>query len=202
MPPSKRKAANKTNSGLPSVKATRASAASASSAVLGHSELDDAMDAEPSGALAMTNALVRGCFARDRRASMSSGSASGSQATPEEVAARQAALKAARDALLDGADINDTVRTLAQTFGVGRPEQSTLRALHAVLDKIEQPSKYRRDQDAFGERTGNPCAFPSCRDCYLTTVGDRFPITARLCGSDDSETSVLARDIVFSLLEE
>ena len=45
-------------------------------------------------------------------------------------------------------------------------------------------------------------ADPSCRDCYLTTVGDRFPITARLCGSDDSETSVLARDIVFSLLEE
>ena len=42
----------------------------------------------------------------------------------------------------------------------------------------------------------------SFRDCYLTMVGEHFPITAHLCGSDDRETSVLVCDIVFSMLEQ
>ena len=74
---------------------------------------------------------------------------SSKQATKEEVAQQQAALVEVRAALLAGADVSDKLRLLAQSLGVTRPELSTLHALHAVLDKIEHPGKYRRDQDAW-----------------------------------------------------
>ena len=43
-------------------------------------------------------------------------------------------------------------------------------------------------------------ADPDFADRYLAMVGADFPVTARLCSSDDPDLSVLARDHVYSLL--
>ena len=62
---------------------------------------------------------------------------------------QQAALDAARAALKDSASLPDALRVLAESFEVNRPEASTLRAINAVLDKLDNPDKYCRDKLAW-----------------------------------------------------
>ena len=59
------------------------------------------------------------------------------------------ALSDARSAVRARSDADAPVIMLAQSLGASRPRPSTLRAIHAVLDKLEHPGAYARDQDAW-----------------------------------------------------
>ena len=75
----------------------------------------------------------------------------------DRIANQLNALITARSAIHAGVG-TEAVRDLAHAFGIVRPEAGTLRAIHAVLDQLEHPGKYKRDKDAreahsAGERT-------------------------------------------------
>lgn len=92
-------------------------------------------------------AEVRGCADVAHFENMeSTGSAQQSTAT------QQTALDAAREAVrghLPIGEIVSRVRELASRFGTSRPEQGTVRAIRAVLGKLEFPEQYGTDRDAW-----------------------------------------------------
>ena len=71
------------------------------------------------------------------------------------------ALAAALCAIRNGETSSETLRDLAQAFGATHPKAGTLRAIQAVLDQIENPSDFTRDQDAYEKHGATKATF--CR---------------------------------------
>ena len=61
---------------------------------------------------------------------------------------RLLAFEAARRQFVDG-DATAAARDLAQAFGAVHPEAGTLRAIHAVIDQLDNPSSFARNRDAY-----------------------------------------------------
>lgn len=70
-------------------------------------------------------------------------------------------LAAALCAIRNGETSSETLRDLAQAFGATHPKAGTLRAIQAVLDQIENPSDFTRDQDAYEKHGATKATF--CR---------------------------------------
>ena len=49
---------------------------------------------------------------------------------------------------MDG-DATAAARDLAHAFGAVHPEAGTLRAIHAVIDQLDNPSSFARNRDAY-----------------------------------------------------
>ena len=61
---------------------------------------------------------------------------------------RLLAFEAARRQFVDG-DATAAARDLAHAFGAVHPEAGTLRAIHAVIDQLDNPSSFARNRDAY-----------------------------------------------------
>ena len=61
---------------------------------------------------------------------------------------RLLAFEAARRQLVDG-DATAAARDLAHAFGAVHPQTSTLRAIQAVIDQLDNPSSFARNKDSY-----------------------------------------------------
>jgi hypothetical protein len=85
------------------------------------------------------------------RSQLAAGAACALSASPTHKGAmdpRLLAFEAARRQFVDG-DATAAARDLAHAFGAVHPEAGTLRAIHAVIDQLDNPSSFARNRDAY-----------------------------------------------------
>ena len=71
---------------------------------------------------------------------------------------RLLAFEAARRQFVDG-DATAAARDLAHAFGAVHPQTSTLRAIQAVIDQLDNPSAFARNEDAYTKHGATQCTF-------------------------------------------
>ena len=83
-------------------------------------------------------------------------------ATVDDLLWQLAALEKARDAVSRNAgdrEVTGSVIELARSLGSVHPETGSIRAIRAVLDKLEHPAQFRRDQDAWEKHSASKRTF-------------------------------------------
>ncbi|EOD28773.1 hypothetical protein EMIHUDRAFT_234608 [Emiliania huxleyi CCMP1516] len=103
-------------------------------------------------------------------------------ASYERAQAALAALDTARESLRSSeyseADQRTALCWLANELGTTRPERGTLAAIRAVLEKLDRPDVFRRDQDAWEAHGAKPRSFKSWKSkihgLLLTDADDAF----------------------------
>ena len=71
---------------------------------------------------------------------------------------RLLAFEAARRQFVDG-DATAAARDLAHAFGAVHPQTSTLRAIQAVIDQLDNPSAFARNKDAYEKHGATQVTF-------------------------------------------
>jgi len=66
---------------------------------------------------------------------------------------------ALKDPMFSEAEVNVALGNLAGELGTTRPERGTLVAMRAVIDKLERPEVFPRDQDAWEMHGAKPRSF-------------------------------------------